>query len=139
MTTSERKQYLQDRGIEDVSSAVFVDVGHIGTVPEYILRDVFGLTDPKEIDKRITMVASPFPVRKATRGMSTEESMRHSVGIETTAMPVMSATGLHRHSVTGKITPTEEPQSPETILQHECVKYLCMRHFYLKGKSEKMS
>ena len=137
MTTEERKQYLKDSGITDASDAVFVDVGHIGTVPEHILRDIFGFTDKNEINKRIAMIASPFPERKVTHEMTTEESMRHSVAIEKAPKPIWHVVGLHRHPKTGKITPTEGPERPETILEHECIKYLCMRHFYLKGQSER--
>lgn len=133
-SVEERRKYLKDRGITDVSNAIFIDTGYQGSIPEHILKTIFGIESPEEIDKRILLIESSYSDRRQVRRTSRDNS-DVSV-IEGSPMLAGSARGLYEHAGNKKLTPFAHPEDPFTIFSHEAIKFLCMRHFYLQGQQE---
>ncbi|MFZ2886853.1 MAG: hypothetical protein WA021_03470, partial [Minisyncoccia bacterium] len=134
-TVEERRQYLKDRGITDVHDLVFIDTGYQGSIPEHILHDIFGMNDYAEIDKRVLLLETGIASRQIRKSPGANSG---SVGmIEMSPMLTQSAVGLYSNPKSGKLAAYAQPNTPETILAHEAIKYLVMRHFYLQGRSER--
>ena len=135
------REYLRDRGISDATNALFIDTGFYGSVPSYILRKIFKFSDENEIAKRILMIASRDS-KWELKGWDPNDifsQQRNYVAhqIEKASKPTGDTIrGLYRHPHTEKLMAYALPSSEYEILAHEFIKYLCMRFFYLKGRSE---
>jgi hypothetical protein len=132
----ELREYLASQGVTDVSDAVFVDTGWHGTIPAYLLTEVFEFQDEKEVNRHILLLESKNSHRQILRmkaGRITAKDIEDSI-----PKPEDSATGLYRDEKSGKVLAYSEPsRSALAYLQYDIFKYLCMRHFYLQGRSER--
>ncbi|MCI0597722.1 hypothetical protein L0Y34_01475 [Candidatus Parcubacteria bacterium] len=135
-TVEERRRYLRERGITDVSNAIFVDTGYVGSIPEHILKEVFDIHDREEIDKKILLISANDEKRMVRKSFRHDKTASIAP-IEWGPMFTRSATGLYEDKKTGKLQPIAKPSDAGTILGHETIKYLCMRHFYLLGRWQK--
>ncbi len=133
-SVEERRKYLKDRGITDVSNAIFIDTGYRGSIPEHILKVVFGIESIDEINKRILLIESTYENKRQVR--RSRESGSDVGVIEGSPMLTSTARGLYKHAGNNKLTPYASPHDAVTIFLHEAIKFLCMRHFYLQGKQE---
>lgn len=133
--TDEKTQYLQDNKINttDINDTVFIDTGKAGSVPENIIRSVFNISDPKEIDSHILLMGG----RESRRVKLKAASMSLVSTIESAPKTIFRPSTLLKNEASGKLVPNVTHAAPEEILKHEAMKYLIMRHFYLQGKSER--